>query len=122
VYVGALTERAAVEFARPTPSDLTALRWDGLPGLRPAARLVNSDEMTAWQQRLVLATILLSIGGSVVASFLLTGIRTQHAPGLVQREEPIKEPPIEIVRNRLVASMTAIGLVLLILFQSRRRR
>lgn len=121
VYVGALTERAALEFARPTPSDLTALRWDGVPGLRPAARIVNSDEMTAWQQRLVLATILLSIGGSVVASLLLTGFRTQHAP-VVQREEPTTQPRIESDSNRLVASVTAIGLLLLILVKPRRRR
>jgi hypothetical protein len=90
--------------------------------LRPAARVVNADEMTAWQQWLVVATILLSIGGSVVASLLLTGFRTQHAPGVMRREEPTTEPPIGIVRNRLMASMTAIGLVLLILFQPRRRR
>lgn len=121
VYVGALTERAAVEFARPTPSDLTALRWDGLPGLRPAARVLNSDEMTTWQQWLVLATILLSIGSSVAASLLLTGFRTQQAPA-VQRQEAITEPPTENARNRLMAGMTAIGLVLLILFKPRRRR
>lgn len=121
VFVGSLTERAAIEFARPTPSELTSLRWDGLPGLRPAARLVNSDQLAVWQQRLVLATILLSVGASVLAGLLMAGFgpRGSSAP---KPRRPTPEPQAGEQPSPESVSARAVACGLLLLLLARRWR
>jgi hypothetical protein len=77
VDVGALTSKTSVELARPEPSESTALSWRNNSPITPIARIVNTDALTMWQQRLVLATIWLSIGGSLLAALVLARLRSR---------------------------------------------
>jgi hypothetical protein len=71
VDVGALAEKAAVDFARPAPSSSTSLRWSQTQPYAAIARLTDTDSLGEWQTYLVLATIALSIGASFLAALLL---------------------------------------------------
>lgn len=127
VNVGSLTSRATIELARPEPAQQSELSWHDTRPVQPLARVVDSDSMTAWQQRLIFATIWLAISGSLLAAVLFqwvgVGTRRQFAVG---RQETAsggasRNPPAPIPSRtgRTSAGFFIAGLVLLLL---RRRR
>ena len=75
VSVGALTEKATVDFARPTPSTSTALEWEQPAPFAAIARVTDAEALGSWQNYLVAASIALAVGASLVAAIALRHAR-----------------------------------------------
>lgn len=82
VYGGAVNSRSTIDIARPELRSDTSLSWIQTQPLTPSVRLTDVEAMSAWQQGLVVATIALGIGGSLLASVLFEWTRrpARHTP------------------------------------------
>jgi hypothetical protein len=78
VSVGGLTEKATVDFARPTPSTSTALEWEQPVPFAAIARVTNAEALGSWQNYLVAASIALAVGASLVAAIALRHARPRR--------------------------------------------
>jgi hypothetical protein len=67
---GGLPLGSSVESASPAVDTGAGLEWSATSPFQPIARVVDSDDQTAWQNRLVLATIWLTLGGALICSVL----------------------------------------------------
>jgi hypothetical protein len=122
VNVGGLQARASVEEARPTLSSSTDLDWDSPQPLQPFAVVTNTTSMSAWQDWLVAAGILLGIGGSLLASLLYGWARpsqSQAPPPDQTVQLAIQERPADSTH---CTAATAIALILVAWFIGSRRR
>lgn len=118
VDVGALTERATVDFARPTPSSVTSLNWSQTEPYSAVARVTDEEALGSWKTFLVFATIALGVGASFLAALLL-GLLKPSEVGQDQTTENKGETPPSSTRDRLT---TLVAVVLLVkLLKSRRR-
>lgn len=118
VDVGALTEKATVDFARPTPSSSTSLSWSQTEPYSAVARVTDEEALGSWKTFLVLATIALGVGASFLAALLL-GLLKPSEGRKGQAIERKVEAPRSSTRNRLT---TLVALVLFVSFVKRRRR
>jgi hypothetical protein len=94
VDVGTLINAASVELARPDPEEAGELAWRGAQPFAAAARLQDTDELSAWQQGLVVASLALGIGGSILATLALDWVRGGRTPhGLRPTAESVDTAP-----------------------------
>lgn len=82
-----LSERTLVEMARPAPANTTDLSWTETQPVRATARLLDTDALAQWQDRLVFATIWLSLGGALMVAALFEAIRSALLPIAVSMRE-----------------------------------
>lgn len=75
-----ITATATTELVRPEPSSSSQLLWRSNDPFAAAARLTSTTATTTWTQRLVVATILLSVGASLLAALLFEWLRPTGAP------------------------------------------
>jgi hypothetical protein len=76
VDVGALKNQASVDAARPSLASSTELSWSSSEPFAATARLTITDELRWWQSALIVATIWLAVGGSLLAALLLELLRS----------------------------------------------
>ncbi|HEU5063266.1 MAG TPA: hypothetical protein VFT79_08975 [Solirubrobacterales bacterium] len=119
VEVGSLTERATVDFARPTPAGSTSLSWSQTEPYAPIARLTNEESLGRWQTYLVLSTIALAIGASFIADLILRRRRLAATPAA--RQESI-DTPFESPRRERRALFVNLALVAVLLALVRKLR
>jgi hypothetical protein len=117
VDVGSLREKALAEFARPAPSELTALAWREVMPIRPVARVLDTDSLGQWQQYLVVATLWLSIGGSLLAATLYDWLRrpafvTTAATGFTGAPEPPARSRVPTPGTLALVVIAAVGWLL----------
>jgi hypothetical protein len=96
VNVSTLTGRASTELIRPEPRDTSELSWRDPEPIEPIARVVNTDALAGWQQKLIFATIWLAISGSLAAAALWrwTDPRDRRtAARMAQDAVPTPAPP-----------------------------
>lgn len=67
---GSLTTVGSVEAARPSLLDLTRLSWSSTTPFQASARVLNTNALSTWQDWLVVATIVLTLAGSLFAATL----------------------------------------------------
>jgi hypothetical protein len=118
VDVGALNERATVDFARPTPASATSLSWSQTEPYSAVARVTDEEALGSWKTFLVFATIALGVGASFLAALLLGLLK----PSEDRKDQTIAskmESPKSSTRDRLT---TLVALVLLVKLVKRRRR
>ncbi|MFE5700290.1 hypothetical protein [Rhodococcus koreensis] len=68
VLGGDLTPLASVDRAQPGLSNVNSLRWDGTEPMSPSARVSDIDAMNELQQWLVVTSIGLGVGASLLAA------------------------------------------------------
>jgi hypothetical protein len=73
--------------ARPAPANTTDLSWTETQPVRATARLLDTDAMAQWQDRLVFATIWLSLGGALMVAALFETVRNALLPIAVPMRE-----------------------------------
>jgi len=121
VEVGSLTERARVDFARPTPASSTSLSWSETEPYAPIARLTNEESLGTWQTYLVLSTIALAIGASFIADLILR--RRRPTPMPAKRREtadaPLRSPQAE--RPALLVNLALIAVLLALVKKLRKQ-
>lgn len=93
VDLGLLDGKAVVDFARPeATSGLEALAWAGSKPFAAKARVTNVDNLNHWQSIFIAAGIWLGIGGSILASLALEGVRRD-------RRKLSHTEPVELVEH-----------------------
>jgi hypothetical protein len=80
VDVGTLISASSIELARPEPQPGDELAWREAQPFAATARLVETDDLSAWQQGLVAATLALGIGGAILATLVLDWVRGRQEP------------------------------------------
>lgn len=118
VDVGALTEKATVDFARPTPSNATSLNWSQTEPYSAVARVTDEEALGSWKTFLVFATIALGVGASFLAALFL-GLLKPSEDNQDQAAESKGGTPPSSTRDRLT---TLVALVLFVKLAKWRRR
>ncbi len=123
VSVGALTEKATVDFARPTPSSSTALEWEQPVPFAAIARVTDAEALGSWQNYLVTASIALAVGASLVAAIALRHTRPKRlqAPSDDSRQPATSERYREKGRSCGSAPLLAVTVLLVLRLLSPRR-
>ena len=81
---GSLTTVGSLEAARPSLVDVTRLSWESTSSFQASARVLNTNALSAWQDRLVAVTIVLALAGSLLAAALfdvVPPLRSTRHPG-----------------------------------------
>ena len=91
---GGLTTFGSLEAAQPQLLDVSTLSWTSTHPFQASARVLNAAELSTWQNWLVAATILLTIGASLVAAVLFDLV-----PSASQRRQGRDSSNVKDVRD-----------------------
>ncbi|MBY8855383.1 hypothetical protein K7711_02735 [Nocardia sp. CA2R105] len=88
VDVGTLTAQTSVDAALPASTEPMGLGWEMSSPFQPSARLTDTSALGRWQPTLVIASILLGLGGGVLATQLFEWSRAKPAIDVPDRDPP----------------------------------
>lgn len=118
---GSLSTLGSVEAARPSLLDVTRLSWSSSSPFQASARVLNANSLSTWQDWLVVATIILTLAGSLLAATLfdlmpplrnskgLLAPKLHNAVGAMSNDErsPLPVPERTIIAERHPRRMAA---------------
>ncbi len=98
---GSLSTIGSIEAARPSLLDVTRLSWSSSSPFQASARVLNANALSSWQNRLVIATIVLTLAGSLLAATLFDLIpplrKSSHScPTALSVKSNGEHPPLRI--------------------------